>query len=90
MANDWKPRAKFVDPTRLTRKVFDKHVDRMEQHRARDRQDHRNDLKAIFQRMQNLEDQLTLLAEHQLDHCHDLDLLADKVGVPRKSGREEL
>ncbi len=41
------------------RKIFDKHVDRMEAKRLRDREDHRADLKAIFSRMKNLESQLT-------------------------------
>ncbi len=77
---EWKPRAKFTDPTRLTRKVFDKHVDRMEQHRARDREDHRADMKALIQRLFNLEDQLKQLIldvdenrTHIDRHCAELD-----------------
>ncbi len=54
------------------RRVFDKHVDAMERKRLRDREDHRNDLKAIFQRLQNLEKQLTLDREHLDDHCIQL------------------
>ncbi len=56
---EWKPKRKFVDPNRLTRKVFDKHVDRMELKRLRDREDHRADMKALLRRMENLESQLT-------------------------------
>ncbi len=77
---EWKPRAKFSDPTRLTRKVFDKHVDRMQDLRARDRADHRADFKAMFQRLNNLETQLLDLAvelqeqaEHIDRHCAELD-----------------
>ncbi len=54
------------------RKVFDKHVDRMEEKRLRDKQDHRADLKAIFSRLKNLENQLELLHEHVESHCHVL------------------
>ncbi len=63
MANDWKPRRKFVDPTKLSRKVFDRHVDQMEIKRKRDRDDHRADMKALFQRLRNLENQLTHLLD---------------------------
>ncbi len=59
MSNDWKPRVKFTDPTRLSRKVFDKHVDRMEIKRKRDREDHRADMQALIKRLLNLENQLT-------------------------------
>lgn len=62
------------------RKVFDKHVDAMERKRLRDREDHRNDLQAIFQRMKNLEAQLTHMQQHVEDlqehvnrHCDALD-----------------
>ncbi len=51
------------------RNVFDKHVDRMELKRLRDREDHRNDLKAIFSRLKNLENQHALLEEHVASHC---------------------
>ncbi len=47
------------------RKVFDKHVDRMELKRLRDREDHRNDLKAILARLAALED-------HVSRHCENL------------------
>ncbi len=91
MSNEWKPQRKFVDPNRLTRKVFDKHVDRMEQKRTRDREDHRADMKALIQRLITLEAHLDLVSEHQQDHCHDLDLLATETGtVNRKHGREGL
>ncbi len=80
MSDDWKPKRRFVDPTRLTRKVFDRHVDRMKDLRGRDKEDYRADMKAIFQRMQNLENQLTLLIReveentaHLQSHCETLD-----------------
>ncbi len=66
MAEEWKPGKKFVDPTKLSRKVFDKHVDRIELHRKRDRDDHRADIQALFQRITNLENQLSQVVE-QLD-----------------------
>ncbi len=56
------------------RKVFDKHVDRIEVRRQRDRQDHRADMKALIQRMVNLEEQLTYLTEHVQQHCNTLAL----------------
>ncbi len=51
------------------RKIFDKHVDRMELKRQRDRQDHRADMQALISRITNLEDQLTHLTEHVRQHC---------------------
>ncbi len=51
------------------RKVFDKHVDRMEIKRQRDKEDHRADIKALLRRIQNLENQLSLLNEHVESHC---------------------
>ncbi len=51
------------------RKVFDKAMDRLEAKRLREREDHRNDLKAIFQRLKNLENQHALLEEHVASHC---------------------
>ncbi len=51
------------------RKIFDKHVDRMETRRQRDREDHRADMKALIKRLLNLENQLDLLTEHVEDHC---------------------
>ncbi len=75
----------------VPRKVFDKHVDRMETKRQRDREDHRADMKALIHRLNNLETQLLELSDHQADHCHDLDLLANETGtVNRKHGREGL
>ncbi len=73
MSSDWKPRRQFVDPQKLSRKVFDKHVDQMEIKRKRDKDDLRADLKAIFRRMENLETQLTDLIEHVDRHCAELD-----------------
>lgn len=74
MAGDWKPRAKFTDPTRLSRKVFDKHVDQVEIKRKRDRDDHRADMKALICRIVNLEDQLTHLTEHVQQHCERISV----------------
>ncbi len=51
------------------RKIFDKHVDRIEVRRQRDREDHRADMKALLHRLTNLETQLTDLAEHVSNHC---------------------
>ncbi len=65
-----------AEPNRYSntpRKVFDAHVDRMELKRLRDKEDHRADLKAIFQRLKNLENQHTLLEEHVASHCGQLD-----------------
>lgn len=62
--------------TNTPRNIFDKHVDRMETKRLRDKEDHRNDLKAIFQRLSNLETQHALLVQevkdlddHVAKHC---------------------
>lgn len=55
MGKDWKPRAKFVDPNQLTRKVFDKYCDRMEIRLARVKEDYRADLAALMKRLINLE-----------------------------------
>ncbi len=37
------------------RKVFDRALDRVEVRRQRDREDHRNDLRALMARLENLE-----------------------------------
>ncbi len=63
------------------RSVFDKYVDRMETKRLRDREDHRADMKALLQRIRNLENQLVLLDEHVQSHCHILND-EDEEGVP--------
>ncbi len=62
------------------RKVFDSYIDRMAVKRQRDREDHRNDLQVVFQKMKELENQLTLvvqeldeLQEHIERHCLQLD-----------------
>ncbi len=62
------------------RKVFDKHVDAMERKRLRDREDHRNDLKAILQQLKDLWTELTLLRQdhdelkdHVLAHCDRIE-----------------
>ncbi len=73
------------------RKLFDKHVDRMEIKRVRDREDHRADMQALIKRLVNLENQLTELLEHQKDHCHDLDLLDQhRQDLVPRHGREGL
>ncbi len=66
------------------RKVFDSYIDRMAVKRARDKEDHRADLQAIFQRLVNLESQLSLqileledLAHHVERHCMQLDSSRD-------------
>ncbi len=62
------------------RKIFDKHVDRMEVKRKRDKDDHRADMKALLQRLLSLENQLTLVLleieenrTHIDRHCAELD-----------------
>ncbi len=73
------------------RKVFDKHVDRMETKRARDKADHRADLKAIFHRIINLEQTVMDLAEHVAQHCLQLKDVFPKHGdQPGKDSNEEL
>ncbi len=54
------------------RKVFDKHVDRMELKRQRDKEDHRADLKLVFQQLRAIQNQLANLEEHVASHCQDL------------------
>ncbi len=85
MSEEWKLKRKFVDPNRLTRKVFDKHVDRMEQKRKRDLEDHRADQKALFQRIRNLENQL-------VDLGAEVKLLLNRArgALGHESGTEEL
>lgn len=80
----------WQDPTKLTRKVFDKHVDRMELKRLRDREDHRADLKAIFQRQKNLETQLTLLITELEDMQTHIDRHCAQLDTSRINGNEEL
>ncbi len=72
------------------RKVFEAYIDRMAVKRARDKEDHRADVQALIKRLLNLEEQLTLISEHQQAHCHDLDLLAEKADTVPKHGREGL
>ncbi len=64
----------------VPRKIFDKHVDRMEVKRLRDREDHRADLQAIFQRLITVENHLSKLTleveeltSHVGSHCQQLD-----------------
>ncbi len=73
------------------RKVFDKHVDRMETKRLRDREDHRADMEALIKRLINLETQLHLLrnlkeeleelSSHVDRHCAELDTARDLEGL---------
>ncbi len=67
MAQDWKPKRKFVDPTKLSRKVFDAHVDSVEVKRKRDRDDHRADMKAMIEGLDNLETILKQTLQQQAD-----------------------
>ncbi len=53
----------------LSRKVFDKHVDRMALQRSRDREDRINDLQILIQRINELQDRLQHLEEHVAQHC---------------------
>ncbi len=55
MANNWKPKKKFSDPTRLSRKVFDKYCDRMDVKLARVKEDYRADIVALLGRITTLE-----------------------------------
>ncbi len=64
------------------RKVFDKHVDRMELKRQRDKQDHRADMQALIKRLVNLENVLDNLTdvgkEQKLEQTHpELEQLPD-------------
>ncbi len=52
MADNYAPATKY---THTKRKVFDKHVDRMETKRLRDREDHRSDMTVLGNRLSNLE-----------------------------------
>ncbi len=54
------------------RKVFDKHVDLMARKALRSREDHRADMQALLQRINELENQLTLLIQHVDRHCDEL------------------
>ncbi len=74
MADKFNPRQDRYANT--PRKIFDKHVDRMHDLRVRDKEDHRADMKALLQRLVNLETQLSLLMEHVDRHC--AELFADK------------
>jgi len=89
VSKEWKPKARFVDPTRLSRKVFDKHVDRMEQKRERDRKDHRADMQALIKRLINLEQALQDLADHVAQHCLRMDPALSHAGFAGK-GNEGL
>ncbi len=64
------------------RKVFDSYIDRMAVKRSRDREDHRNDIGALLQRITNLEDQLTQLLQYVQRHCEEL-FIADDHGDPK-------
>ncbi len=66
------------------RKIHDKHVDRMKEFRARDREDHRADMQALIKRLNNLETQLTLLSDQMQEQ------ITEVAGWFRKHGREGL
>ncbi len=78
------PSGAYPGPNRYNstpRKVFDKHVDRMETKRQRDREDHRADMQALIKRLINLEHNLLQLTEQHEDlerhvaaHCQKIDL----------------
>ncbi len=68
-----------------TRKVFDKHIDRIEIKRQRDLKDHRADLKAIFNRIINLEQALQDLADHVSSHCTQLEEDRDTPSLERRA-----
>lgn len=57
------------------RKVFDKAIDRIEVKRLRDREDHRNDLQTIFQKLKELKKQLSLLDDLSEQHEDDVQEL---------------
>ncbi len=84
--------ADFNPPNRYSstpRKVFDKHVDRMELRRKRDKEDHRADFKALFQRIRNLEIELSHLIQQQNDLYAHVDRHCAELDTDRK-GNEEL
>jgi len=85
MAEEWKPRRKFSDPTKLSRKVFDKHVDQMERKLGRVKEDYRADLKALLKRLLNLENQLETLHDHVARHCQ---IMTDEDGQPDLDTRD--
>ncbi len=69
-----------VTPYKVSRKVFDKAMDRQDLRLKRVQEDYRNDVQALFLRIKNLENQLSLctlevkdLAAHVLSHCTQLD-----------------
>ncbi len=54
------------------RKIFDRHVDNWKIRRQRDLDNARADMQALFQRMENMETQLTKLIQHVERHCEEL------------------
>ncbi len=88
------PAPNFAGPNKWShtpRKVFDSYVDRMAVKRQRDREDYRNDLQAIFQKLKDLQNQLTLLEEHVDQHCLRIDSDRDADPLSHlKGGTEEL
>ncbi len=68
MADHYNPATKY---THTTRKVFDKHVDRMELRRQRDRDDHRADIAALLKRISNIEKGLFKKADPETHDCID-------------------
>ncbi len=79
------------DYNNVPRKVFDKHIDRVELRRQRDRQDHRADMQALIQKLENLEKKVTHLEElmNEYHPVSDLEQLPDG-RWRRKHGTEGL
>lgn len=83
---DFNPKANRYSHT--PRKVFDKAMDRQDLRRQRDKEEHRADLKAIFHRVKNLENELTQLIQQFNDlyshvdrHCAELDTSRGNEGL---------
>ncbi len=71
------------------RKVFDSYIDRMAVKRQRDREDHRADMGALLQKLDQLQDQLTHLEQHVAHHCSTITE-EDYDGHVKEDGNEEL
>ncbi len=69
------------------RKVFDKHVDRMEIRRQRDKADHRADYHLMMDRIRSLQKDFDELQQHVAEHCRTL---RDPGASDVEHGNEEL
>ncbi len=78
--------------TSTPRKIFDKHVDRMETKRLRDKQDHRADMQTLLQRLEKLEKQLFQLLpkEEEVQAQSGMELIQLPDGRWRKRSTEGL